>query len=82
MRNQNTFVIESARSRHRLLLNAREISTFTSLEAAEAEAGRIAERAVPGATLRFELDFKWTLSDLEMRAATLTCENETLPCGS
>jgi hypothetical protein len=76
MRHTNTFVIESERSRHRLTLNGEKISIFGTLEAAEAEASRIAERAVPGATLRFELDFKWTLTDLEIRAATLDCQNE------
>ncbi len=75
MRTNNTFLIESELSRHRLLLNGREISTFATLEAAEAEASKVAERAVPGATLRFELDFKWTLTDLEIRAAPLEPEN-------
>jgi hypothetical protein len=76
MRTSNTFLIESERSRHRLILNGRELLTFATLEAAEAEAGKIARYVVPGATLRFELDFKWTLSDLEFRAANLECENE------
>jgi hypothetical protein len=71
----NTFLIESERSRHRLILNGREVATFTTLEAAEAEASKIAKHAVPGATLRFELDFKWTLSDLEIRAARLKSES-------
>lgn len=69
------FLIESERSRHRLTLNGREISTFATLEAAEAEASRIANRTVPGASLRFALDFKWILSDLEIRAAILESEN-------
>jgi hypothetical protein len=69
MRTSNMFLIESERSRHRLSLNGRELLMFTTLEAAEAEASKIASYAVPGATLRFELDFKWTLSDLEIRAA-------------
>jgi hypothetical protein len=81
------FLIESELSGHRLLLDGQEISTFATLEAAEAEASKIAKSKVPGATLRFELDFKWTLSDLEIRAATLERENETyreetLVCGS
>jgi hypothetical protein len=75
MRTSNTFVIESERSRHRLTLNGEKISIFGTLNAAEAEASKIAEQAVPGATLRFELDFKWTLTDLEIRAATLECGN-------
>ena len=75
MRTSNIFLIESERSRHRLLLNGQEISTFASLAAAESEASQIAEREAPGVTLRFELDFKWTLSDLEIRAATFECGN-------
>jgi hypothetical protein len=87
MRTSNTFVIESEVSRHRLFLNGEEISTFATLEAAEAEASKIAERAVPGGTIRFELDFKWTLTNLELRAAILECEKEiyqeeALLCGS
>jgi hypothetical protein len=75
MRTKNTFLIESELSRHRLLLNGREISAFATLDAAEAEASKIAKNVVPGATLRFGLDFKWTLSDLEIRAATLQWES-------
>ena len=78
MRTSNTFLIESEPPRHRLLLNGREILTFATLEAAEAEASKIAGRTVPGATLRFELDFKWTLTDLEIRAATLEAESESM----
>jgi hypothetical protein len=75
MRTSNMFLIESEFSRHKLYLNGQEISTFTSLQAAEVEASKIAERSAPGATLRFELDFKWTLSGLEIRAAILESEN-------
>ena len=89
MTTDKTFLIESERSRHRLSLNGRELSSFTTLEAAETEAGTIAAYLVPGATLRFELDFKSTLSDLEIRAATLKYETkmqagqeEVLSCGS
>lgn len=72
MRNKHTFfLIESKPARHKLYLNGQVIGTFATLDAAEAEANEIANRAVPGATLRFGLDFKWTLSDLEMRAAQL-----------
>jgi hypothetical protein len=71
MRTSNTFVIESETSRHRLLLNGQEIGKFATLEAAEKAAAELANRAAPGAKLRFELDFKWTLSDLEIRAATV-----------
>jgi hypothetical protein len=71
MRNNYTFVIDSEPSGHRLLLNGRQIGRFATLDAAEAEANNVASHTVPGATLQFELDFKWTLSDLEIRAATL-----------
>jgi hypothetical protein len=71
MRRRNTFLIESQSSRHELILNGRKISTFATLDDAESEANKVANRMVPGASLRFELDFKWTLSDLEVRAATL-----------
>ena len=81
MPTNNTFLTESARFRHRLFLNGRELLTLTTLEAAETEASKIASFVIPGATLRFGLDFKWTLSDLEIRAATLTCRKEALPCG-
>jgi hypothetical protein len=81
MRRRNVFLIESESSRHKLLLDGREISTFATLGAAEAEANRIANRLVPGASLRFGLDFKWTLSDLEIRAATLEAKQEVLVCG-
>jgi hypothetical protein len=72
MPNKHTFfLIESEPTRHKLYLNGQMIATFATLDAAEAEANKIAGRAVPGASLRFGLDFKWTLSDLEMRAAQL-----------
>ena len=74
MRKSYTFLIESERSRNKLFLNGKKIATFTTLDAAEAEANKVASRTVPGATLRFELDFKWTLTDLEIRAATLEWE--------
>jgi hypothetical protein len=79
MRRNNIFVIESELSRHKLLLNGQEISTFATLDTAEREASKIATRIVPGATLRFELDFKWTLSDLEIRAAALDSERNGQP---
>jgi hypothetical protein len=75
MRKNYNFLIESERAGHTLVLNSQKIATFATLDAAEAEANKIANRAVPGANLRFELDFKWILTDLEMRAATLRwCE--------
>ena len=75
MRKSYIFLIESERSRNKLLLNGQEIATFATLAAAEAEANKVANRTIPGATLRFELDFKWTLTDLEIRAATLEWES-------
>jgi hypothetical protein len=74
MRQNYNFLIDSDLSGHRLLLNGQEIATFATLDAAEAEATKIANRAVPGATLKFNLDFEWTLTDLEIRAATLQWE--------
>ena len=71
MRKNYNFLIDSGRSGHTLSLNGQKIATFATLDAAEAEANKVANRIVPGTTLRFELDFKWTLSDLEIRAATL-----------
>jgi hypothetical protein len=77
MQSNNTFVIESELSRHRLFLNGRELGTFATVAAAEKEATEIANRAASGAKLRFELAFKWTLSDLEIRAATVEAESES-----
>jgi len=71
MRQSYNFVIDSESSGHTLLLNGQKIARFATLDAAEAEANRLADSAVPGAILNFELDFKWTLTDLEIRAATL-----------
>jgi hypothetical protein len=85
MSGTNLFLIESERDRHRLSLNGRELLTFTTLAEAEAEAGKIGAYIIPGSTLRFGLDFKWTLSDLEVRTATLQLEGEKKEqqsCGS
>ena len=71
MQKNDLFLIESDRSGNRLSLNGQSVATFDTLDAAEAEAQKVASHAVPGASLKFELDFKWTLSDLEIRAATL-----------
>ena len=71
MQKNDLFLIESDRSGSTLSLNGENIARFATLDAAEAEARKVASHAVPGASLRFELDFKWTLSDLEIRAATL-----------
>jgi hypothetical protein len=71
MSTSHTFVIDSDSSGHRLSFDGSHIGTFETLEAAEAAATTLARLFVPGATLRFELDFKWTLTDLETRAAIL-----------
>ena len=75
MRRSYNFLIDSDPSGHILVLNGHEVATFATLDAAEAEANKIANRAVSGTTLRFELDFKSTLMDLETRAATLEWES-------
>jgi hypothetical protein len=72
MRKSYNFLIESERSEHKLLLDGQEIGTFATLDAAEAKANKVANRALPGATLRFELDFEWTLLELEIRAASVS----------
>jgi hypothetical protein len=71
MRQSYNFLIDSESSGHTLLLNGQKIARFATLDAAEVAANKVANRAVPGAILKFELDFKWTLTDLEIRAATL-----------
>jgi hypothetical protein len=76
MRTNHLFLIESDSSGHRLSIDGNGSGTFTTLGAAEAKATRIARDFSPAATLTFELDFKWTLSDLEMRAATLEVPQE------
>jgi hypothetical protein len=78
MRKSDVFLIESDRSGNRLSLNGQSIARFSTLDAAEAQANEVANRAVPGASLRFELDFKWTLTDLEIRAATLERASATM----
>ena len=78
---RNVFLIESDVASHKLFLNGHVVATFATLEAAEAEANKIANRTVPGAALRFGLDFKWTLSDQELRVAELEDESpETALC--
>ena len=73
MRTSHVFVVDSANSEHRLSLDGNEIGTFPTLAAATSEAAAIAQLFVPSAKLSFELDFKWTLSDSEIRAAILEC---------
>ena len=75
MRTSHYFLIESDRVRHDLVLDGDLIASFHTLEAAEAEANRIANRTSPGATLQFGLDLKSTLNDLEIRGATFDASN-------
>jgi hypothetical protein len=73
MRTIHLFLIDSDHSGHRLAVDGNRIGTLPTLRAAEATANHIARSFVPAATLTFELDFKWTLSDSEIRAAILEC---------
>jgi hypothetical protein len=74
MPTNHIFLIDSDSSKHRLTVDGDRIGTFATLSAAEAKAAHIAQRFVTAAKLRSELDFKWTLSDSEIRAATLECQ--------
>jgi hypothetical protein len=74
MRDAHEFLIESDGARHDLILDGQPIVRFSTLAAAEAAANGIARRAAPGVSLKFELDFKTTLMDLEIRAARLERE--------
>lgn len=71
MQANHIFLIESYSAGHRLSIDGRASGTFATLDAAEAAGSHIAQRFVPAAALTFELDFKWTLSDLEIRVAML-----------
>lgn len=71
MQTTHVFLIDSDSSGHRLSIDGYEIGTFATLSGAEARATQIARRYESAATLTFDLDFKSTLSDLEIRAATL-----------
>jgi hypothetical protein len=73
MRTIHLFLIDSDHSGHRLSGDSIGFGTFPTLAAAEAKATHVARGFAPAATLRFELDFKWTLSNSEIRAATLEC---------
>jgi hypothetical protein len=72
MRNSHVFIIDSDSSGHRLSVDGDEIGKFRTLKAAEARAFELGRVFLP-TTIRFALDFKWTLSDVELRAATLQC---------
>ena len=80
MRTSHIFLINSDSSGHRLSVDGNGMGTFATLGAAQAKAAHIARRFVSGATLKFELDFKWTLSDWEIRTATLEGHGESV-CG-
>ena len=78
MQTSHILLIDSDPSGHRLFVDGRESGRFATLCAAEENAARIAGRFVPAASPRFELDFKWTLSDIEIRVATLPCRTESI----
>ena len=73
----HTFAIESDSSGHRLSIDGAGIGTFPTLLAAEKKAAHLAGSFAPHPALRFELDFKWTLSDVEIRAATFTAPDHS-----
>jgi hypothetical protein len=85
MRTIHLFLIDSDRFGHRLSVDGNGIGTLPTLGAAEATANNIARSFAPTATLRFALDFKWTLSDSEIRTATWECPSRRgdgeLVCG-
>jgi hypothetical protein len=72
-RTNHLFVIDSDSSGHRLSVDGDEVGKFRTLKGAETKATEIGRIFFPAATLRFALDFKWTLSEVEIRAATLEC---------
>ena len=71
MSTSHIFLIDSDSSGHRITVDGNGTGTFPTLGGAEAKATHIARHFLPTATLRFALDFKWTISDLEIRVATL-----------
>jgi hypothetical protein len=73
MRTNHLFVIDSDSSGHRLSLDGDKIGKFHTLSAAEGKALNIARLFSPAATIHFALDFKWTLSEVEIRTATFRC---------
>jgi hypothetical protein len=70
-------MIESDASGHHLSVDGKPTGVFSTQSAAEGQALKIARRFAPTATLKFELDFAWTLSDLEIRMATLEVHADT-----
>ena len=71
MEQRHLFLIDSDSSGHRLTIDGQNCGKFGTLESAEAAADKAAKSLAPSAALRFELEFKSTLTDLEIRAATL-----------
>ena len=71
MEQRHLFLIDSDSSGHRLTIDGQIRGKFQTLESAEAAADNAAKSLASSATLRFELEFKSTLTDLEIRAATL-----------
>lgn len=70
-RTNHIFLIDSDSSGHRLPLDEEEIGTFPTLNSAEEKAVDIAHVFRATATPRFELNFAWTLSDVQVRGAAL-----------
>lgn len=78
MRKNRVFLIESDSDGHLLSVDGRPCKTFATLDAAKAAGDQIARRFVPAAALSFSLDFKWTLSDIELRVASLPSESNRI----
>jgi hypothetical protein len=76
MRTNNLFVIDSHSSGHCLSLDGGEIGKFRTLNSADAKALDIARLCSPTAPIHFALDFKWTLSEVEIRTAAFPCPRE------
>jgi len=71
MPTNHIFLIDSDSSGHRLTVDGNRAGRFASLRLAVAMGAYVTLRLLRNASLKFELDFKWMLSDLEIRAATL-----------
>ncbi len=67
----HTFTIDSGQRANMLYLDEEPLGKYSTLEAAEAAANKVADQMQPGAFLQFELDLKTTLADMEVRVATL-----------
>ena len=76
MDQRHLFLIDSDSSGHRLTIDGQVRGKFRTLESAEAAADKAATSLAPSAMLRFEPEFKSTLADLEIRAATLECRRD------